>query len=241
MPTANDLISRALRRAGILETGQTALANDSLEALDTLNEILDQWSLEDLMIFYSTIESFALVAGTNTYSIGATGAFVTVRPIEILTAYVRDANGIDYPPLNIIDYQNYQSITQKDPPNSTQPTILSYQPSFPNGQIYLWQTPSAGWTLRLYTSKQFVRITDLTTEIDNSFPVGFIKAIVDCLSAALCVEYGHMESFPVLNEMAQISKMNIKRKNAKKVTMQIEGMFMPSGVKTRMYNPYSDT
>lgn len=240
MPTANDLISRALRRAGILETGQTALANDSLEALDTLNDVLDQWSLEDLMIFYSTMESFALVDGTNSYSIGATGNFITVRPIELLKAKLLDSGGITYD-LEVIDFSNYQDIIQKNPPSSTQPTVIAYQPSYPNGQLYLWQTPSSGWTLQLETNKQFIRIADLATEIDDSFPVGFVKAMVDTLAAELCIEYGHLEHLQLLQEAALISKMNIKRKNAKKTVMRIDGMFMPGGRRPGTYNPYSDT
>ena len=243
MPTANDLVSRALRKAGILETGQTALANDSLEALDTLNDILDQWSLEDLMIIYTSIIEFPLVPGQLQYSIGAGGDIAVVRPIELITAWFTDGNDITYA-LPIVAFSNYQSIVQKISKTNTLPSLIAYQPSYPLGQLYLWQTPSAALTLRLEVSQQFIRIPDLSVEIDNSFPVGFNKAIVDSLAYELCLEYGHTEILGLLKETALTSKMNIKRKNTRKTVMTMSSMFTQTSQNRRnsgTYNVFADT
>jgi hypothetical protein len=240
MPTANDLISRALRKAGILETGQTALANDSLEALDTLNDILDQWSLEDLMIVYTSIIEFPLVAGQLQYSIGSTGNIIAVRPIELITAWVVDNQNINYP-LSIVDFSNYQSIIQKVSASNNLPSLISYQPSYPLGQLYLWQSPSAGFTLRLEVSQQFIRLASLATEINDTFPVGYAKALVDCLAYELCLEYGHSEMLAQLQETATTSKLNIKRKNTRETFMTFSNMFLQSSQTNSSYNIFSDT
>jgi len=240
MPTANDLVSRALRRVGILATGQTAEANDSLEGLDTLNDILDQWSLEDLMIVYTTIVPVNLVTGQTVYTVGAGGNVNIVRPIELVNATLNDAQGITYP-ISVVDFSNYMDITQKIPPQSTTPTVVSYQPTFPLGNLYVWQPGSTGFVLSLEVSQQFIRIADLAVDIDASFPVGFVKAMVDDLAYNLAIEYGRAEMIDLLREERNMSKQNIKRKNVRKTSMRLDSMFFPGAQNRPPYNPFSDT
>jgi len=68
-----DIISRALKDIGALEAGETPTADAAQDAFDMLNDILDQWSNEDMMVSYKTEIIFPIVNGQTQYTIGQGG------------------------------------------------------------------------------------------------------------------------------------------------------------------------
>jgi len=46
-----DIISRALKDIGALEAGETPTPEAAQDAFDMLNDLIDQWSNEDMMVF----------------------------------------------------------------------------------------------------------------------------------------------------------------------------------------------
>ena len=68
-----DIISRALKDIGALEAGETPAPADSQDAFDMLNDMCDQWSNEQMMVFYKTEIIFTLTSGQTQYTIGAGG------------------------------------------------------------------------------------------------------------------------------------------------------------------------
>ena len=70
MTTAIDIISRALKDIGALEAGETPTPDAATDALDMLNDLLDQWSNEDQIVFNFTEIIFPIVQGQTQYTIG---------------------------------------------------------------------------------------------------------------------------------------------------------------------------
>jgi len=68
-----DIISRALKDIGALEAGETPTPDAAQDAFDMLNDLLDQWSNEDMMVFYKTEIVFPITPGQSQYTIGPTG------------------------------------------------------------------------------------------------------------------------------------------------------------------------
>jgi hypothetical protein len=68
-----DIISRALKDIGALEAGETPTADAAQDAFDMLNDMLDQWSNEDMMVFYKTEIVFSITPGQTQYTIGPGG------------------------------------------------------------------------------------------------------------------------------------------------------------------------
>lgn len=235
MSIAHDMVSSALRKVGVLASGETAQGEEADETLEIMNDILEQWSLEDLMIYCSTVLTLPLTAGINNYTVGPTGDLVAVRPIEILQANLRTADLLDLP-ISILDFENYQGILQKAT-DGTLPQYLAYQPTAPDGTLYLWQSPSSGLSVRMTVAYQFLQVADLSTDV--VLPIGYKKAIQDALTVELCIKNGRTAMLAEVKESAAISKMNIKRKNAKKTTMRLMAEFLPGN--NGIYNPYSDT
>lgn len=234
MAIANELISKALRKAGILATGQTAEPNDSVEALDTLNDIIEQWNLEDLMLMTSNAGVYALTSGVNSYTIGATGVFVAVSPIEIMSAYLRIPGNLDID-LQVVSYGDYLQIVQKTT-TGTYPSVVALQNTTPDGTLYLWPTPTSGLSLVLEANVQLTRIATLSDIL--SLGTGYTKAMVDALAVELCIENGRVDLLEILKESSRISKMNIKRKNTPRDTMKLDSRFL-SNTRTS-YNVFTD-
>lgn len=68
-----DIVSRALKDIGALASGETPSPDDAQDAFDMLNDMLDQWSNESMMVFYKTEIIFPLTAGQTQYTIGPGG------------------------------------------------------------------------------------------------------------------------------------------------------------------------
>ena len=65
-----DIVSRALKDIGALEAGETPTPEAAQDAFDMLNDMLDQWSNEDMMVFNFTEIIFPIISGQTQYTIG---------------------------------------------------------------------------------------------------------------------------------------------------------------------------
>ena len=73
MTAPYDIISRALKDIGALEAGESPTADAAQDAFDMLNDLVDQWSNEQMMIFYKSEIIFPVVSGQTQYTIGPGG------------------------------------------------------------------------------------------------------------------------------------------------------------------------
>ena len=64
-----DIISRALKDIGALEAGEQPTADAAQDAFDMMNDLIDQWSNEDMMVFNITEIIFPVIAGQVQYTI----------------------------------------------------------------------------------------------------------------------------------------------------------------------------
>lgn len=70
MPTASDLIKSALRRITSYQSGEPLQQPDAQDCLDTLNDMLDSWSIDKQLVFGSVENILTLNAGQAQYKIG---------------------------------------------------------------------------------------------------------------------------------------------------------------------------
>ena len=68
--TPLDIISRALKDIGALEAGETPTPEAAQDAFDMFNDLIDQWSNENMMVFNVTEIIFTVVPGQTQYTIG---------------------------------------------------------------------------------------------------------------------------------------------------------------------------
>lgn len=68
--TALDLITGALRNINALESGEVPNPQDSNDALQVLNDLLESWTIEKLFVFSSNEQRFNFTPGVYQYTIG---------------------------------------------------------------------------------------------------------------------------------------------------------------------------
>ena len=73
-----DIISRALKDIGALEAGEIPTPEAAQDAFDMLNDILDQWSNESMMVSYKTEIIYPISPGVTQYTIGPGGTIGAV-------------------------------------------------------------------------------------------------------------------------------------------------------------------
>lgn len=183
--TPAKLITKALKDIGVVGFGRVATAAEIEDGLETLNTLLDMWSVLRENVNVRREENFPLVANQGSYSIGVGSLdFDTTRPIAIEQAYYRDSQNSDFPIDCSMSEAEYSSISIKNLSGS--PKRLFYKPDYPFGVIYFDFAPSTVWTLYIKSWKPFAKITDANDLASMSFPDGFESAILYNLEEMLC-------------------------------------------------------
>lgn len=210
MASPSSMILRALQMTGEKTVGDTLTINEQNLYLDVLNAMLASWSLGKLSCYQQIIESFPLVAGTSSYTIGVGGTFNTTRPNQIIGAYCRDTANVDYP-VELITDEQYNNIRLKSVGN-TYPSYLRYDNGFIAGlaNISLYPKPISGLTIYLSSMRQLTQF--LTINEIVSLPPGYQRAIESNLAIELCI--GQTQASKELIMVAKESKAAIKKLNA---------------------------
>ncbi|MET3414822.1 hypothetical protein [Methylobacterium sp. 1030] len=195
MATVRDLITRSLRLIQVIGAAEPAGDEDAADALVTLNEMLESWSIEKDTIFEEKRETFPVSAGTASYTIGPAGVFATVRPVQIKAAFLRE--GTSDLPLTIIDDVEYSAIPDKSA--STKPYRLYYDANHPLGTLIFDSVPPAPYTLGLTSLKPLTTLADLNTVL--SLPPGYAQALRYNLALQLAPEYER----PVSDDVRRIA------------------------------------
>lgn len=190
---AVDLIQSSMRLAGILESGETATADEITDGLAVLNDVIENWTTGTLSVWQTLNESFTLIPGQSTYTIGTGGNFNTTRPVRIEGAYCT-VQGVDFP-IQIVDQLEFNLLSLK---TQQEQIILQmvYLNDMPLGRIILWPVPSAAIPLVLSTSTSLVAVATSATSI--TYPPGGAKALRYTLAMELAGEFGK----PVLQTVA---------------------------------------
>lgn len=216
MATARDLIKNSLRLIGALSTGETPGADEAADGLIALNNLIDSWSNEKLIIHQFVREEFTLTPGTQSYTVGATGAFVTARPLKVESASleIQGANPYEVP-MEVIDYDQWSRISDKSLQSSI-PTKLYVEGSFPNSTIYLWPVPASANKVVLYSRKPIASFALVDDQI--LLPPGYQRALIYNLAIEMAPEYGK-EPMSSVVMIAREAKENIKRTNIQSYIM----------------------
>ncbi len=182
MTTARDIVRRSMQKIGALVKSEAPSADEAVDGLAALNGMISSWGNNPLSVFSRTLENFAL-NGSQSYTIGSGGNFNTTRPLNIISAYVRE--GITDYKINIVDDMRFAGFTTK----STEgiPNFLNYTNSYPLGVIRLYPVPSSAYTLYLLSEKPLSEFATLDTDV--SLPAGWERALIYNLALELAPEY----------------------------------------------------
>lgn len=211
--TALDLIKSSLRLIGVLASGETPTAAESADALVILNNMIESFSNEGLMIYETSRDEHTLTAAQNPHTIGSSGGNITAdRPLEIYRASIITTDSdVEYPIDVFKSEREWQEVSDKTI-ESTIPYYLWYEREFPLGKTWLYPVPSESGTLVLYTPKALSTLAGSATEI--SLPLGYERMLRYNLALDLGPEYGKSVPQSVI-DIAKESKAAVKRTNKK--------------------------
>lgn len=188
MATGQDIVYGVLRQVSSVTPGEPIDGGEASNALTVINRMLAAFSMEWGLIQDITAESFPLVVGQTSYTIGIGGNFNTVRPDTIFNQWLYDSlSGIRYPIKMLADNQ-YNAI----PLNTIQsiPKSIYYDPQFPLGIIYLYPTASlTTYQLNIESYKPMVQFAALTSAMN--LPGEYFEELVMLATDELAPEYGY--------------------------------------------------
>ena len=193
--TTRDLIiGRAFRILGAYGQGETGSTASFTEAAQALNDMAKEFQTDGMDLWKIHAISFALVAGTATYTIGTTGTVTKPAPLRVLQAWVTaSGTSLDHPIIVITQsqYQNYGDKTTSGPVSQVwyqPPGAIITAATDAVGTLTCYQTPNATDTMNLLVHSPFEDFNLTGDEPD--FPSYWNNALVWGLAADLSFEYG---------------------------------------------------
>lgn len=230
--TALEIINGSLRLIGAIASGETAQAGEIADGLAVLNDIIESWANDGLMIYKRTRESFPLVAAQQTYTMGDSANFDTDRPQRILAAGVV-VSSIEIP-IEIINEQQWAAISYKTQTASF-PTKLFSNNDSDIVSLSVWPIPTAVNNLILYSQAPFGSYGTSADEI--LFPPGWSRALKYNLAGEFGIEFGKPLD-PIIAAIAAESKADIKRQNIQPIYMASDALGLSESGGKR-FNIYS--
>ena len=228
MVAAIDLITLALKDIGALGVGQSISAEDTEDALATLNMMLGQWQGERLSV-YHLVDTALRSTGAQSYSVGIGGDFNVPRPIKIESAFAR-LSGIDYPLRIIPSREDYNLIGMKA--LGSMPSSIYYDPGYPLGTLYFWPVPNASYELHITTMETLPQF--IAPAVPVNLPPEYMAALRYNLAIYLAPSY-QIDPMRALSMLAANAKRVLKRMN-----VQIAQLTMPDAVlRRRRFNIFT--
>lgn len=234
--TFQDLITMALKNAGIIGQGQTASAEDANTACAMMNDMIAQWQQRRYLVFH-LIEQEVPANGSQSYSIGPGGDIsVAQRPAAINAAFARQTisatpNQIDYPLSILPARETYSQIAMKS--LQSFPQWCWYDAATPLGYLFVYPVITDQFTLHVVFREQLQTAVSLSDTI--TLPAEYREAIMYNLAIRLAGAYGTPLS-PVIVPLAKAALETMRTVNA-----QVPQMRMPRVLNGGAhYNIFSD-
>ncbi len=222
--TGKKLVKAALRKLGVIESGQELNGNELADALEEINRMLDNWNTEKLLVHVLNRGARTITAATSTLEIGPGGNLDQIRPqkIEPGQAFMKQGN-IEYP-VDVWLLNRWTSI--RDKTITGRPYILYYEANHPLGKIFLYPVTDQSYGFILYSWNLLGQISNINQAM--AFPPGYADAIMYELAIRLAPEYG--KTVPAVVAVAAVqTKANVKRINMKTPELRVDPALVPQG------------
>lgn len=183
--TRDEIIAGALRKIGVLSSGQTATANQVTDAAVALNALVKAFQADGMAVWKLASYSFTTTTSTSSYTIGLSQTLNTAAPLKVTQATYTPSGGKSTP-MNVYNRYDYFQLPSG---SSGSPINLYYQPLRANGTIRLWPTPDNSTTSITIYYQSLYEDFDASSD-DADFPSYWINALIYNLAWTLAPEYG---------------------------------------------------
>lgn len=238
MTTAREIISLAMKEAGILGVGQSLLAEDINDGFTYLSRMLKVWQNKRWLVpALVTVNALGNNAQSNTIGSGGHWDY-PVRPDKIQSAYFIQVNTgptpVSMPLTQLFSREDYDRITVKL--LNSFPNVFYYDNAWSGGlgNVFVWPIPSATYRVYLSIKSDLGWPTDLDSVFD--LPDEYLEAIHYNLAIRLCSAY----KLAVDDQTKRLAKSSLN--TVRNSNTQIPQLIMPkalqnSGRGFNIYNP----
>jgi hypothetical protein len=216
-----DLLTETYEDITVLAPGENLSDVFAAQGLKKLVRLFDNWNAERAGVYANRLTTHTLTPALNPHTIGPTTATFTVtqRPVSIEWANLV-ISGVRYP-LTLRGSQWWAAIPI--PALSTSmPSDLHYEPTWPNGSLYLYPVPDTAYGLELMTR---LVLADLGLDDTVSLPPGYRDAIILTLGEMIALTYPPAVASP---EAARAARARIFANNDEIFPLVTRDSGMPS-------------
>lgn len=183
------LLTKALVELNAADAGGAVQPELEQLALDTLNQLLDEWNSEREKVYADSFLSFTITPNLNPHTIGPAGAtwVTTQAPIDINGIQIKltGSTPVPYIYCKKRDAQWWQE-RQTPGVTATFPTDFYYDPTWttaaPRGSVYFWPVPTTAYDVQVWCR---IVLGQLTANQTISLPPGYNRALMLMLAKAL--------------------------------------------------------
>ncbi len=204
-----------MNRLGLMDpgTGFGSNTSDLTFLRNTCNEMLQGWSIERLLIYTIAEQTFSLVSGTASYTVGTGGTVNIPAPNHIEHAYIVALDGTRNE-IDVVDAATYRKHNDLAAAAKTPDQVYpDYDFAASLAKLYFWPvaTFSAATTAAIDYWQALTQFADNTT----NYPLkdGYQDAIVANLAYKACLtafgESVAQETAALIAQQAQITKKRI--------------------------------
>lgn len=227
--TTGDIIRSAMRKIGVLASGEPLSSGEGDDALEVLTQMVDAWTNETLLIPVVGVVTFELSNDIPNYTIGIypdpkpdplpINHIETSRPEKILAAFIRDRYNTDYL-LEPMSVNTFSGISRKT--NASRPSRFYMREGWPLNEILFESVPYDTETLHLEVVQPLSEIlsTACLTDVVN-LPPGYERALIYNLCLDLADEWGKQPSNSIV-AIAIEGKKRLKRNNYRDIVMGMD-------------------
>lgn len=226
--TALDVITAAMLRINAIAPGENPTDGEAETGLNNLNDMMDAWQAERLMIYSIQRQVFTLNSGQQSYTVGPGGDIDIPRPPTINRMGIINLSNAAQPlelPLQMLTDTQWQ-LTPVKQIYSTLPQLVYDDGGYPWRTLYLWCIPSVSVGLALYIPALLGAFIDLAT--DYEFPPGYADAIKWNLAVRIAPEFGGFMP-PTLPALALEAKARVKSINTPSLDLRCDEALVGRG------------
>lgn len=189
--SALDLIKSAMRMIHVLSAGEEPPGDEANDALKYLNQMIDGWNAEQLMIVKTLIQDFAIDGTKQTYTYGVGGDFDATRPSSIngvsIILLTNPSQPLERPISYLTEEEWRENYPIKNVP-STFPLAVYDDQNFPLRNLTFWPAGTDANSCRIYSWDPLQQFNDL--KATYGWAPGYIEAIKYNLALVLADEWG---------------------------------------------------
>lgn len=242
--TALHIIQGAMRLFEGTASGENLDPAEAADGLSVLNEMLESWSAERLLVFFIPRLVFNLTAGQQVYKMGQDGVgvtdFNTPRPPKINRVSVISLANPQLPLELQMQYTTdekiWQEVRVKAIPSSL-PRLCYDDCAMPNRNLSFYPVPTGvfGTQTAIYPWTSLVAFPDLVTGL--TFPPGYARAMRFSLAEEFAPEFGKT-LLPGVVMKANKARQTLRAMNAPAMNRESDPVLLDT--KSGTYNWLTD-